>query len=1486
MHQCFPIVRWLPIQAIFSVVAALLPCVIGQHTSHAAGFNPGSPMAISRSYHSVTLLGSGKVLVTGGYGNGYLNSAELYDPATNSFTPAAALASPRHYHTATPLPNGKVLIAGGSIDGTDYFATTELYDPANNTFTAGASMSIARNSHTATLLKNGKVLIAGGYNGMQTISTAEIYDPSTNTFTSASNAMASARQSHTATLLANGTVLIIGGFSGSGAIASAEIYDPATNGFSPASSMSTGRYYHTSTLLADGKILVAGGSSDAAILQSAELYDPGTGSFTATGIPTSRRYFHSANLLPNGKVLLAGGRSGTTILNSAEVYDPATNSFSPGSNMLSARYLHAAIMLTNGKIFVTGGSNVTGALRLTEFYDSSTNSFATIGDLVVSRTEHAAVILPDGKILLAGGGTGSEPMASAEIFDPSTLVSQAVAPLTTPRRDFTATLLPNGKVLFAGGDSGSGTLSSAELFDPAAGSFAPLPSMTVPRSNHTATLLKDGKVLLAGGLDGEAPLTATELFDPALNAFVPGTPMAAARHSHTATVLKNGNVLIAGGTNSEALGSAEIYDPTTRLFQAASGMTAPREGHAATILPSGKVLVTGGMNSGGYLNSAEVFDTTAGFSSTGSMAAQRHNHRALLLHNGTVLVTGGRNGAGALNTAEIFDPAINSFTMAAVMTSPRESHSASPLPDAKVLIAGGTNGTALASAEIFTLVPATAEAGRPEISTLSLSEESPSKLSLTGIRFAGYLESSGGSSNNAPANLPLLQLRGVESGITSFVLSDSLHSWSDTSFSSASIYGLPIGFYRASLITGSIPSVGKTVRIAPVATAEPTAVDFSGISISRTSPPQPITTRNSGSTDLLFTGAALVGTDAAMFTLDSATGCGVGTLLAENMGCDLQVTFHPSSTGTKEAVVEIFTNDPDRPALTVPLTGTGIIVTYPLTIVSTGTGSGRIDLSTGGSCTGNCSESIIDGSTVTLTPVADVGSQFTGWSGCDSVTGTTCTVAVTEAKTVSAAFNGTYPLTVQYGGTGSGTVTFSSGGECTGTCTRDLLATTVVTLTAVTGGTSYFDGWSGCDSAEGTTCTVAMNAARNVDVFFRSTYPLTVTVTGSTGGGTVTLPSGTSCTGTCTETFNEGTMVSLTAVPAAGYYVGSWAGCDSVSGTVCTVTISSVRNVTARFDTTPILSLGFSGTGTGTVTMAPGETCTGNCSKAYPTGTNVTLTPAAAAGSLFSGWTGCDYTTGDTCTVTMTSTRNVTATFAAGYPLAVGISGSGTVTLDPGGTCAVACNKQYSTGATVSLTPNPIGSASFLGWTGCDSVSGTTCTVTMTAAKNVTAAFTSSFQLYLTVSGPGTGRFDFSGGESCTGSCFKTFNSGTTVTITPQLSEGVLERWTGCDQTSGDSCTVTMTGARNVTATLTLPIDIAGRIYGQMQDAYDSMASGEVMRMRAYDFVGDLNCNRSATVSIFGGYDRTYTCMTGQSSMRGTLTIQRGSVILDNLVIR
>ena len=87
----------------------------------------------ARANHTATLLPTGKVLVAGGYGNeGYLNTAELYDPATGTWAITGSLSTARFGHTATLLPNGEVLVAGGA--DSEFFDQVELYDPASGTW--------------------------------------------------------------------------------------------------------------------------------------------------------------------------------------------------------------------------------------------------------------------------------------------------------------------------------------------------------------------------------------------------------------------------------------------------------------------------------------------------------------------------------------------------------------------------------------------------------------------------------------------------------------------------------------------------------------------------------------------------------------------------------------------------------------------------------------------------------------------------------------------------------------------------------------------------------------------------------------------------------------------------------------------------------------------------------------------------------------------------------------------------------------------------------------------------------------------------------------------------------------------------------------------------------------------------------------------------------------------------------------------------------
>jgi len=68
--------------------------------------------------------------------------------------------------------------------------------------------------------------------------------------------------------------------------------------------------------------------------------------------------------------------------------------------------------------------------------------------------------------------------------------------------------------------------------------------------------------------------------------------------------------------------------------------------------------------------------------------------------------------------------------------------------------------------------------------------------------------------------------------------------------------------------------------------------------------------------------------------------------------------------------------------------------------------------------------------------------------------------------------------------------------------------------------------------------------------------------------------------------------------------------------------------------------------------------------------------------------------------------------------------GTGSVSSSPPGiNCGTDCSEPYTIGTVVTLTATPAFLNIFTGWSGCDSVSGMTCTVTMSAARSVTASF-------------------------------------------------------------------------------------------------------------------------------------------------------------------
>jgi hypothetical protein len=324
------------------------------------------PMALGRAQHAATLLGDGKVLITGGNtAAGATATAELYDPATNRFTALpATLQAARYAHTATLLGNGKVLIAGGSgLFGPA--PTAELYNPATGLFSRTADLVTARAQHTSTRLGDGRVLLTGGQGAFGSLASAEIYDPATEKFAATPAGMALGRSLHTATLLADGQVLLVGGQGSGGAIAPAERYNPATGGFSNFGTLLIPRADHGAARLGDGRVLVAGGTGSGGPLASAEWESAGVFQRTVNDLGSARTQA-SVSGLGDGRVLVAGGSTSTGALATAELFDPVVGRFTATGAMASARSQHTATVLTDGRVLVAGGTNLGGFLSSAE----------------------------------------------------------------------------------------------------------------------------------------------------------------------------------------------------------------------------------------------------------------------------------------------------------------------------------------------------------------------------------------------------------------------------------------------------------------------------------------------------------------------------------------------------------------------------------------------------------------------------------------------------------------------------------------------------------------------------------------------------------------------------------------------------------------------------------------------------------------------------------------------------------------------------------------------------------------------------------------------------------------------------------------------------------------------------------------------------------------------------------------------------------------
>ena len=285
---------------------------------------------------------------------------------------------------------------------------------------------------------------------------------------------------------------------------------------------------------------------------------------------------------------------------------------------------------------------------------------------------------------------------------------------------------------------------------------------------------------------------------------------------------------------------------------------------------------------------------------------------------------------------------------------------------------------------------------------------------------------------------------------------------------------------------------------------------------------------------------------------------------------------------------------------------------------------------------------------------------------------------------------GTTPVTLTVTTTGSGSVALSPAGG-------SYAPGTSVTLTATPAAGWAFGGWSGGLSGSANPATLTVNANTTVNATFLPLY--TVSVTPTTGGSATLSPSG--------GTYPSGTLLTVTAVPQAGYVFTGWSGALSGTRNPESLLVDSNKTLAASF--APAYTVSVSTTGNGSVSLSPSG-------GSYPSGTLVTLTAVPGSGASFLGWGGALSGTQNPTTLLVDSNKSVTAAFSASFTLSVSTKGKGSVTVSPPG-------GSYSSGTQVTLTAVPGSGFAFTGWSGDVSGTANPVTVLMDRNKSATASF-------------------------------------------------------------------------------------------------------------------------------------------------------------------
>lgn len=176
--------------------------------------------------------------------------------------------------------------------------------------------------------------------------------------------------------------------------------------------------------------------------------------------------------------------------------------------------------------------------------------------------------------------------------------------------------------------------------------------------------------------------------------------------------------------------------------------------------------------------------------------------------------------------------------------------------------------------------------------------------------------------------------------------------------------------------------------------------------------------------------------------------------------------------------------------------------------------------------------------------------------------------------------NGPAPGAGGGGGGGAGGSIFLA--APTVTLTSSAIVSTAGGIGGVGGGVGGENGVSGgtgrvrvaantLGTAAGASVVPAFGDSNGAGLAYWSEYSdsLTVAVTGTGSGSVTSSPAGIDCPLDCSDDFDPGATVQLTAAPAAGSVFSGWSGACSGFGTGCGILLGGDRSATATFATAP-----------------------------------------------------------------------------------------------------------------------------------------------------------------------------------------------------------------------------------------------------------------------------------------------------------------------------